>query len=436
MVTPAQKYFSTQLRRRVATTLLVLIALLGVHLSLDIWFAARVKDAVADIEREFGSLDLKSQELAPIPNAENRAVVVRAACELLDVSREDRDRLTAINLDDDGWAQVDREALAAVIARNQMALDMLTYGAQRPDSNWKLEFRPQLGPDLPRLVPLIDLLRLAHLKAVAQAADGKADAAVETTIEAGLASRSLELERVLIMQLIRMAGDALTAESVHAVLRSSEPSRAALLKLMGTLGAESVRGDMLAAFVCETAILHDQLTLIERGEYQFSEVPTYGRTWWMKLGQPGALLLRPALRWAHIEYLRYQRQILTAAREGTQLDTSMLGSSAMQLFDRDYSGARDNIPYKFASAKRRDAHFALTRTAIALRLYRLDRGAYPPALSDLVPQYLGTTAVDPYSGRELQYQRLNPGFNLSSAGQGSLELPNVGLTVLRWEVPR
>jgi hypothetical protein len=223
---------------------------------------------------------------------------------------------------------------------------------------------------------------------------------------------------------------------VHDVLRSTEPSRAALIKLMGTLGADSVKGDMLAAFVGETAILNDQLTQIERGQYQCSGVPTYCRTRWMQLGQPGALLLRPALRWAHLEYLRYQRQILMAAREGTQLDTSMLGSLAMQLFDQDYSGAQDNIPNKFARAKLRDAYLALTRTAIALRLYRLDQGAYPPALSGLVPQYLGTTAVDPYSGRELQYQRLDRGFNLSSAGQGSPELPNVGLTVLRWEVPR
>ncbi len=61
-------------------------------------------------------------------------------------------------------------------------------------------------------------------------------------------------------------------------------------------------------------------------------------------------------------------------------------------------------------------------TVIALERYWIARGAYPATLDELVPEYLPELPRDPYSGVELQYERVDPqpgeqqDFILQSAG--------------------
>jgi hypothetical protein len=53
---------------------------------------------------------------------------------------------------------------------------------------------------------------------------------------------------------------------------------------------------------------------------------------------------------------------------------------------------------------------------IALRRYRLANHAYPTSLDELVLQYLDAVPVDPFSGKNLIYRRLEEGYQLYSIG--------------------
>src|SRR2546427_164633 len=53
---------------------------------------------------------------------------------------------------------------------------------------------------------------------------------------------------------------------------------------------------------------------------------------------------------------------------------------------------------------RRQATARLLQTDLAIRLYQHDRGSLPPRLDDLIPAYLSTLPLDPYSGRPLTYR--------------------------------
>ena len=52
--------------------------------------------------------------------------------------------------------------------------------------------------------------------------------------------------------------------------------------------------------------------------------------------------------------------------------------------------------------------------AVALRRYRLDRGAYPDDLTMLVPVYLPAVPVNPFTGKPPGYARQGAGFTLSA----------------------
>ncbi len=73
--------------------------------------------------------------------------------------------------------------------------------------------------------------------------------------------------------------------------------------------------------------------------------------------------------------------------------------------------ALERAPVAFA---RRRAMLSGTAIAIALRIYRLERGNYPASLDPLVPEYLGSLPVDPFTGKPFHYEQAGDDFRLYS----------------------
>ncbi|MBI5094849.1 MAG: hypothetical protein HZB26_20720 [Candidatus Hydrogenedentes bacterium] len=63
------------------------------------------------------------------------------------------------------------------------------------------------------------------------------------------------------------------------------------------------------------------------------------------------------------------------------------------------------------------AHAHLAEIAIALRLYKKDKGSYPDELLVLVPNYIKELPQDTFSGKSYPYKRVDPGFKMYSLGQ-------------------
>lgn len=69
------------------------------------------------------------------------------------------------------------------------------------------------------------------------------------------------------------------------------------------------------------------------------------------------------------------------------------------------------------SAARAETSNVLLMTALALRVYRLEKGAYPQKLNALVPSYLQAIPTDPYgAGEALRYQKKGADYKLWSIG--------------------
>jgi hypothetical protein len=68
-----------------------------------------------------------------------------------------------------------------------------------------------------------------------------------------------------------------------------------------------------------------------------------------------------------------------------------------------------------AQAFARDAATLRTaHAALAIERYRLDHGALPETLDDLVPDYLDAVPEDPFDGAPIRYRRTEPGYVLYS----------------------
>ena len=82
----------------------------------------------------------------------------------------------------------------------------------------------------------------------------------------------------------------------------------------------------------------------------------------------------------------------------------------------------------------RTARIECVRAALAVERYRLAKGALPETLADCAPGFLEGVPADPFTGRELRYERLRSGFVVYSVGEdgrddGGWEPPS------RWRRP-
>jgi hypothetical protein len=68
------------------------------------------------------------------------------------------------------------------------------------------------------------------------------------------------------------------------------------------------------------------------------------------------------------------------------------------------------------AAKRQRLGIITGRTALALKVYRIEHGKYPAKLSELVPNYLQKEYVSPSAGKKLDYSVEGTNFTLSVDG--------------------
>lgn len=80
----------------------------------------------------------------------------------------------------------------------------------------------------------------------------------------------------------------------------------------------------------------------------------------------------------------------------------------------DYERQQDNMisTYRQVAPKSRIS-IVVGTTALALKLYRVEHGAYPDMLKQLVPEYLDKVPLCPFSGKPLKYKLDGDNFTLS-----------------------
>ncbi len=81
---------------------------------------------------------------------------------------------------------------------------------------------------------------------------------------------------------------------------------------------------------------------------------------------------------------------------------------------RIMSNLYDALPHYRNAAQRHDALLGVSRVACAVELYHRRHGSLPDSSSALVPLILDNVPVDPYTGDQLRYYRLDDGYTIAS----------------------
>ena len=138
---------------------------------------------------------------------------------------------------------------------------------------------------------------------------------------------------------------------------------------------------------------------------------------------PLSWILRPFVRMAHASFLRHVEQLLDL-RAGPKPMPPFPKFSRVSLVGPLADTSSPGLERAITPGDDFTSVLGAAELAVALRRYRLDRGAYPDDLTPLVPTYLPAVPLNPFSARPPDYARHGDGFTLSAPQSRGKDRPS------------
>jgi len=162
---------------------------------------------------------------------------------------------------------------------------------------------------------------------------------------------------------------------------------------------------------------------------------------------PITWLCRPWIRYGRLRYLRGIARIIElqavapfARRPSDAAQWSKIGEGRkpkwwqfVQWFDTTFVSGLTRVA---ESGYEYQSQLNAAELAVALRRFRVDRGAYPVTLADLVPTYVAQVPTDPFTGRPPDYARKGAGFELRAHRARPIASGTTDERLFEWKIPR
>ena len=413
--------------RRAAVLLIALVVSIVAARTISAWWIGRqLGEEVVRLEKSYGSLNTHDMNQW-VPPLENRARVMRSAAELTVVDRTKGSWVIhgwspmMICLSGGDCPAAATGAMRQFVEQNRLAVYVATQGRTLPRAAWGVQYFRADTTRIPSGVFDLNMLLAAACRVELE--DGHLDRAVEVALTGLAQASSMRNEWRRPMQVWRMLAVEQQAGCVQQMLQRAEPSAQALSDLAAALADSRWPDPTRMWLMGELKIANAWFMELERGsvvDYPSSEGSAGPINW----------LLRPLVSHRRLDDLRaFDRLIQLQAVAPYQRDTARMRlpgrSPEEDRKARDWPLLRSPVlralratfitPYLSDGIDTGwEFHSVLNmaETAVALRRYRLDRGSYADALSQLVPQYLPWVPLDPFTGRPLEYAQQASGFEL------------------------
>jgi RNA polymerase sigma factor (sigma-70 family) len=318
-----------------------------------------------------------------------------------------------------------KSALATFVQRNRAALQFFAQGAQYEQSRYPIDFNQGQKMQMPHLQKIKSGTQMTEMAAILDAEDKQGKQAADDVLLTLALARSLKAEPMLISQLVREASVAIATAALEQVInRVTLPpeSLSELSKAFQNMEDYDARGEgfnrsligekvmVMAAF--KNANLQD-LTAFAASDATDEQRQQMAR----HLKQPGGLKDEE-------DYLKTTfEQFLTARKEdfpGRLKNAAAIQQHAAEatngvlLLNNSWLTGYAGLVSKEAGGL---ANLRLALTAVALEQFRAGHNnRYPAILSELTPDYLSATPLDPFDGQPLRYRQQGAGYVLYSIG--------------------
>jgi hypothetical protein len=391
----------------------------------DEWAAQKAQAEADRLDPGWRFEDLEGGR-SEVPDAENGALVVLAAHKLLPpnwlplpppptpgLAEALEDLSPELQLNDQ-----QRKDLRAALQSAAPALTSARGLAQLPRGHYAVAWAPDvMGTLMPHLQEAREVANFLSLDAALRVQEGDVDGALASAHAALNTGRSVGDEPTTISQLVRRACVQVALRSIERTLAQGEPSGPVLAELQRQLEQEAEPPVLLLALRSERASMNSALEAFKAGKVNYQ---SYGMKLPLLLPSPAMTLVDAAkARAAHAAYLRYLTELVEIGKLPPQEQKARLAKLKKpdvvlpQLLEALGGGNDTKIVDIF---QRQEALLHAAVTALATERYRRDKGHWPEALTDLIPDFLVQVPIDPYNGGPLRYRRLEDGVVVYSVG--------------------
>lgn len=319
-----------------------------------------------------------------------------------------------------------KSALVALVDSNRDALQFFALGENYEQSRYPVNLALGFETVLPHLPRVKSASLLVELSAIlhAEANDGK-QAANHVLMALALA-RSLEAEPALLSQSVRAANVTTAVAALEQTANRAALPRESLnelAKAFQKMEAYDARGEgfnraMAAERATWLAMLGTPQKLLEALTLPGADIPAEQRN------QIAARLQKADNLKDEQQYFEKSFQQLMAIRKKAFPDRlkadNLIRQRVTEAAHKPLVVMGLLLPgLAGPTAKEAEclAHLRLGLTAVALEQFRAVHGnRYPAALSELTPDYVTATPVDPFNGQPLRYRMNGGGYVLYSIG--------------------
>ena len=299
---------------------------------------------------------------------------------------------------------------------NQVALDIVYSASAMQKSRYPVNYMDGPIMKLPHLAELKHFGQLLDYQALLRTESGDAEGAVKAVKASFHTARSLDNEPVLISQLVAASILSTSCKSLERVVGRLSLSDELLSKLATDISSVEATNRILTGLIGERAIYGEFLRLAQDDVRQMIRISNKGAT---EDDQTKAPSRDPGVGWHFLGLAERERNFYLRAMETNILINSVLppdslsmGREAVKLENQARRGlyifSGMILPGVDGVAKRTASLCATLRTAlaaVAIERWRISHnGNIPESLDQLVPSFLPSVPLDPFTGRPAALQ--------------------------------
>ncbi len=321
-----------------------------------------------------------------------------------------------------------KSALAAFMQHNRDALKFFAQAAQYEQSRYPIDLTKGSDTLLPHLMGIKRGMQLAEMAAILDAENNDEKQAANDVLMTLALARSLKAEPVLISQLVRSAGVSLAVDALNQVVNRttlSPESLSGLTKAFQSMEDYDARGEgfsraMASERTMHLALLNNPAKLVrDLSTLKTTDMPDEQRRRLVEHLKQAASLKEEQ------DYLDTTFQQLLSARKEAfpgrlKVVADLMRQRVTEATDRGLLlnvWLSDGLDKHVNREARCLANLRLALTAVALEQFRAaHNNLYPAGLSELTPNYLVATLMDPFDGQPLRYRKQGDGYVLYSIG--------------------
>jgi hypothetical protein len=309
------------------------------------------------------------------------------------------------------------------LAANRESIRIFHEAADMAKCRWPIDLQEGAMMPLPHVGRFRPGARLLALEALLHAENGDGELAGQSLIAAIGLARSLAKEPVYMSQHVRVACLGITVKALERTLNKAALPEEQMARLTAEFAdaenpeymARGLAGDLCTALNSSRYVVTELLSDPERSGFPLSKSAAEFLRWTY---EPLGFSDVDTVRWLQIRSL----EIEAASQPNGKRQPAMARVAEVA----------DNVPWycplsSISQHFRPDvmdriaAQLRAARLALAVERYRAAHGDLPEAAGALVPEFIDSLPIDPYSGEPIRYKSLPDGYVVYSIAKNGID---------------